>query len=61
MPDLGDETHLGRLERVFRGYPNVDLIVSSLVWSVWRAVKVAFEMCKIGNLDAALRTRETNA
>lgn len=47
MPDFGDESHDGRLERVFSGYLDVDSILSTLVWRVWGTLKDALEVGQI--------------
>lgn len=54
MPDLGDESHLGRLERVFTRYTDVNLIASAFVWGIGRTSKVTSEVGEIGDVGGSI-------
>ena len=54
MPDLGDKPHLGRAKRILGGDLDVNLVLSSLVRCIGRAMKDAPEVGKVGNVGAAL-------
>lgn len=61
MPDFGDEPHVRRLEWIFAGDFDVNLIAAAFVWSVGRTSKMASEVSEIGDVGLAIRGSDSDA